>query len=130
MHGGSPLVAGSSILVIDRSHETREVLRLALERRGLRVLAATDSSVGWAMARLHHPEIVVFDLDSDDLAKPSVREFAASIQQQRGTLVILGNPALESNFPVGEFIAKPYHYKPLVLKIEELLRKRYCRVAA
>ena len=77
------------------------------------------------MARLHHPEIVVFDLDSDDLTKPSVREFAASIQQQRGTLVILGNPALESNFPVGEFIAKPYHYKPLVLKIEELLRKRF-----
>ena len=122
--------AGSSILIIDRSHETRDVLRLALERRGLRVLGAPDAAAGWALARMHRPEIVVLDLDSDEVARPSVRDFAAAIEQQQGALVILGNPALESHFPVGEFIAKPYHYKPLVLKIEELLRKRFCRVAA
>ena len=124
------MFAGSSVLIIDRSHETRDVLRLALERRGLRVLHAPDAAVGWALARLHHPELVVLDLESDEVAKPSVREFAAAVEQQRGTLVILGNPVLEGNFPVGEFIAKPYHYKPLVLKIEELLRKRTCRAAA
>jgi DNA-binding response OmpR family regulator len=130
VHGGVLLFDGSSVLIVDRSDESRDVLRLALERRGLRVFPAANVADSWALARLHHPDLVVLDLDAGDLAKPSVRDLTAAIDQQGGTLVILGNPLHAGNYPAGEFIAKPYHYKPLVLKIEELLRKRNCRAAA
>lgn len=39
---GSRLASQRSVLVVDRSEETREVLRTALERRGVRILEASS----------------------------------------------------------------------------------------
>jgi DNA-binding NtrC family response regulator len=116
------LVPGSSVLIIDGSTEDRQVLRMALERRGVRIFEAARADVGLALARRHRPEIVVLDLElaAGDEA-PSPDDFAAWANDYDASLILLGTARRHATAPPGEFIAKPYHYQPLVLKIEQLL---------
>ncbi len=161
-----------SVLIVDRSQETREVLQTALERRGVRTLAAGASATGLRLARQHQPDLIVLDLEIED---PSADQFSApsfgadtacgvcgvcgagvspaiggtgispavggacgagvspAIGGAGGTptpqntayqprLVLLGNlRGWRERVPSGEFVAKPYHYGPLIRKIEELL---------
>ena len=103
-----------SVLIVDRSEETREVLQTALERRGVRTLSAARAEKGLELARQHHPDLVVLDLEMDDMPSEQFSD------QPR--LVILGSLRRQGNcLPGGEFVAKPYHYGLLIRKIEELL---------
>jgi DNA-binding response OmpR family regulator len=117
---GVILVPERSVLIIDRSEETREVLKTALERRGLRILAASRIQRGVELARTHQPDLIVLDLEVDDSAP---EELCA--QGHPTPIVILGE--LRRNLPPcelgqhGQFVSKPYQYGPLIRKIEELL---------
>ena len=118
----------SSVLIVDELDESREVLRTALERRGLRVLEATHCADGLVMARLHRPDLIVLDLDAGQGSSEAAEEFAAAMGND-GRLLILGNSRWAATLG-WEFMAKPYHYKPLILRIEELLGLRRSRAAA
>lgn len=119
----------SSVLIVDELDESREVLRTALERRGLRVLEATRCADGLVMARLHRPDLIVLDLDAGQGGSETAEEFAAAMGNDGSRLLILGNSQWAATL-AGEFMAKPYHYKPLILRIEELLGLRRSRAAA
>jgi CheY-like chemotaxis protein len=111
------------VLIVDPSEETREVLQTALERRGLRTLAAGRGPQGLELARRHHPDLIVLDAEMEcdgraDLSGPLAAESAAS----GGRMVLLGSGrAAPSGVSRGEFVAKPYHYAALIRRIEELL---------
>ncbi len=60
---GVILDGACSVLIVDRSPSTREVLQTALERRGVRTLAVGRPEAGLELARRHHPELIVLDLD-------------------------------------------------------------------
>jgi DNA-binding response OmpR family regulator len=117
------LVPKRSVLVVDRSEETREVLTTALERRGWQTFAASRAQRGLELAREHQPDLIVLDLEVDasppeTLCEPFARETAG----RQTPLVVLGGvgrgkPALKA----AEIVAKPYHYGPLIRKIEQLL---------
>lgn len=112
-----------SVLIVDRSPENREVLETALQRRGLRTIAAGRFKTGLELARRHEPDLVVLDLetagpDASDATAPFVRHNP----QHPTAVVVLG--AVRRNLaaePHREFVAKPYHYGPLIRRIEELL---------
>ncbi len=112
-----------SVLIVDRSEDTREVLRTVLERRGVRTLAASRSGRGLDLARRHRPNLIVLDLEIDgsdpqELCAP----FAAQSQAQHGSLLVLGNSARRGEqLGAEEIISKPYDYGPLIRRIEELL---------
>ena len=114
-----------SVLIVDRSEETREVLQTVLERRGVRTLAAGRAEKGLELARRHHPDLVVLDLEMDDMPAEEfsvcgVGETPAPEHQPQ--FVLLGSLRRQGNgLPGGEFVAKPYQYGPLIRKIEELL---------
>ena len=55
-----------SVLIVDSSEETQEVLRTALERRGMRILAANRAGPGLELAQEHHPDLIVLDLEVED----------------------------------------------------------------
>ena len=120
-----------SVLVVDRSEETRELLQTALERRGVRTLTAGRTEIALELARRHQPDLIVLDLESDDTPfaagvppafVSSAKPLAASAPEYRPHLVLLGNlRGWRSRLPEGEFVSKPYHYGPLIRKIEELL---------
>lgn len=114
-----------SVLIVDRSEETREVLQTALERRGVRTMAAGRAGKGLELARQHHPDLVVLDLEMDDMPAEqfgSCDSGELSEPEYQPQLVLLGSLRRQGNsLPDGEFVAKPYHYGLLIRRIEELL---------
>jgi len=120
MEGGT-LDTQRSVLIVDHSEETREVLETALKRRGVRILSADRASAGLELARRHHPDLIVLDLELDDANPESLCEFADH-SRTPPPLVMLGSIRRgQTGLPDGEFVAKPYHYGPLIRRIEELL---------
>ena len=115
--------AQRSVLIVDESSDSREVLRTVLEHRGLRILEASQRDEGLELARQHQPDLIVLDLELDGEAAPAAHEFAAQ-SPQATPLVVLGSARRRGASRVGEFISKPYHYAPLIRKIEQLLERQ------
>jgi CheY-like chemotaxis protein len=111
------LVSQQSVLIVDPSEETREVLRTALEGRGVRILAASEPAAGRQLAREHRPDLIVLDLECDPGGETTAVDGPRPAQ-----LVLLGSGRRPTgHLGAGEFVAKPYHYAPLIRKIESLL---------
>jgi len=116
------LASPPSVLIVDQSEETREVLKTALERRGLRILAASRPRQGLELARFHRPDLVVLDLESSGAGPEDTYDrFAREVSERPTHLILLGSCRLPDRSPGPEFVRKPYHYGPLVRRIEELL---------
>jgi DNA-binding response OmpR family regulator len=111
------------VLIVDRSGESREVLRSLLVRRGAEVLEAREARQGVDMTERHRPDMVVLDADSPCWAtSDSEAQLAAAAARNDIPIVVLG--AIKrgaSPLAAAEFVAKPYHYAALIRRIEELL---------
>jgi len=118
-----------SVLIVDHSDDTREVLQTALQRRGCRTLTAGQAQAGLELARRHRPDLIVLDLELDESgADDFPARFAEQSRTQGTPLVMLGgvrrHPTIlrmVPDLPEGELVPKPYHYGPLIRRIEELL---------
>lgn len=116
--------AQQSVLIVDESSETREVLQTVLERRGVHTLSAARTEIGLQLAQQHHPDLIVLDLDTFDAPEQLVGRVADLSHQARyqPRMVLLGSlRGWHGRRPEGEFVSKPYHYGPLIRRIEELL---------
>jgi two-component system phosphate regulon response regulator PhoB len=111
------------VLIIDSSAETREVLRTALEGATTRILEANRADRGLQMVHEHHPDVVVLDLEVDGAGAESIAaDFDAATQAQHTPVVVLGSVRRrQRRFESWQFVNKPYHYGPLIRKIEALL---------
>jgi DNA-binding NtrC family response regulator len=113
--------SSARVLIVDESQDSRDVIRTMLERRGVRILEAPEATSGLAILRQQHPEVVVLDLESctaDPSAWPTA--FGAEVESNNAALVVLGN--LRAEDAVGSYVVhKPYHYGPLIRKIEQLV---------
>ena len=112
-----------SVLIVDPSAETREVLQTALLRRGVRAFSADRATAGLELARRHHPDLVVLDLELDDASQEDLSApIAEQCRRDETPMIVLGSVRRSApEASVAQFVAKPYHYAPLVRKIEELL---------
>ena len=124
----TPESEGQSVLIVGRSDDSREVLRTLLERRGLRILEADRADAGLELARHHLPEVIVFDSDSEPRGEQQFRDCS---QQSGASLVILASVRRpRATADSSRVVSKPYHYAPLLRKIEQLAkRRRVVRVA-
>jgi CheY-like chemotaxis protein len=111
------------VLIVDSSDDSREVLRTVLTDRGLRIFEANAAAQGLDLARQHRPDLIVVDLEVDSSSPEQIAdEFASVSPPQETPLVVLGNVRRRlPQLPAGNVVRKPYHYGPLVRKIEELL---------
>ncbi len=113
---------GSSVLIVERSGEIREVLRAALQRRGWQIYEASRADLGLELARRHQPDLVVLDLDEQPAGAEALSgEFSRSKSAEPTPVILIGTVRSTRAIP-GAFIAKPYHYQPLISKIEQLLQ--------
>lgn len=117
------MVATPSVLIVDPTEETREVLKTALERRGVRTLAAGHIRPARRLIEEHSPDLVVLDAEaSGDTPEAACSLLSAATAAPAPRLVFLGSfrrpPVSEHKW---DFVAKPYHYGPLIRRIEELL---------
>jgi CheY-like chemotaxis protein len=112
-----------TVLIVDRSADSREVLRTVLEKRGVQTWEASEPRRGAELAREHHPQVIVLDLDSGDAEQQEIRDqYQAESQDHDAYLVVIGRSVSYSQIlPKDRILAKPYHYAPLVRTIEDLL---------
>lgn len=111
------------VLIVDRSPESREILRVLLELRGAATLEADRPQEAVQLTDRFRPDLIVLDSESDDSANgdatKNLRDAAGRNDTPiviLGTLRALGNPIAQ-----GQIVAKPYHYAPLIRKIDDLL---------
>ena len=118
------MTAQRSVLVVDPMDETHEVLRTALGDQGIDVVAARNSTDGLALARRRLPSLIVLDLESDGSSSVVTGRLVAESAARSTPLLVLGEAKRDGNRLAGcQFFSKPYHYAPLIRKIEELLGK-------
>ncbi len=112
-----------TVLIVDQSAETREVLRTALEGERTHVLETHRADRGLEMLRRHRPNLVVLDLELDGAAADSLAaDFNAETEASETPVLMLGGARRMRHVRPGwQFMDKPYHYAPLIRKIEALL---------
>ena len=118
-----PVIKSQMVLIIDRSEDSRQVLKTALERRGFQTMESLTAGDGLEMVRMHHPELVVLDLEAIPANEPSVRvQLDLETEPSQTPIVILGNLRKNEVLPPHCLVVrKPYHYGPLIRKIEQMV---------
>ncbi len=111
------------VLIVDQSEETFEVLQTALKRRGIETFAARRPNEGDALAKELEPDLIVLDMEAERPRDEGVLDSHLTGHAEREIpIILLGSVRRRSPAPIhGEFVSKPYHYAPLIRKIEELL---------
>jgi CheY-like chemotaxis protein len=111
------------VLIVDRSQESREVFRTALERRGWSTVEAAGAVDGLEKARRFRPQVIVLDVDDHADSETACQAFQHESQRQHAALVVLGAAAPAAGLDDVQIVPKPYHYGPLIRKIEQLCRQ-------
>ncbi len=110
------------VLIVDQSDDSRDVIRMALERRGVEIFEAPSAQAGLEMLRLHRPDVVVLDLESEAAEDAQVcAAYDSELESHCAEMVILGNLRRDRRTTDKHVMRKPYHYGPLIQKIEQLV---------
>lgn len=114
------------VLIVDESAESREVLRTLLERTGSQTLEADRPDLAVRLSGDSRPDLIVCDMDSDRSADHQASQrLVAAADRMDAPIVFLGALKHQTAWTSGgEFVAKPYHYGPLIRKIEAMLANR------
>lgn len=111
------------VLIVDASRESREVLRMLLELRGATTMEAADPDEALQLTHTVRPDLIVLDTDSDSTASGEpTNDLREAASRSHTPIVILGKVRqVTGNLESGQIMAKPYHYGPLIRKIDGLL---------
>ncbi|QDU31190.1 KDP operon transcriptional regulatory protein KdpE [Anatilimnocola aggregata] len=109
-----------SVLLVEPSSEAREVLATILQLRGLRIFEADEPRHGLVIARAERPDVIVLDFDQPCVDDGVQNDFAAETRHPNTGLIVLGNSPPHRQAQTDRFVAKPFHYGPLVQAIERL----------
>lgn len=120
-----------TVLVVDDDGDLRELVRLALQARGLKVLEAGDGEAGVRMADASTPDLIVLDA-----MMPVLDGFAAlkKLKERRRTraipVVMLTARSRSGDVVVGigsgaeEYLTKPLIVEELLQTVDAILRQR------
>ena len=113
----------ASVLIIDQSRDNLEILETAVRRRSLKPLGTQVPSQGLEILRQQNPDLILLDSESISAQNSQIcQQFEAESNTRRIPLIVLGKSRrCRHELPSGEQVATPYHYAPLMRKIEELL---------
>ncbi len=117
------------ILVVEDDDETRELLRMALERRGYSVFMAEDGVQGFEEAIKHRPDLIVTDVsmpaaDGAHLVRrvrdiPEVAETPILVTTGFGT----GNATFTLSQGANAYEPKPINPQSFMATVERLIGK-------
>jgi CheY-like chemotaxis protein len=111
------------VLIVDASRESREVLRMLLELRGATTIEADDPEQALQLAHSARPDLILLDTDSDCTSTGTpTHDLRVAASRNHTPIVILGKlRQLHGELESGQIVTKPYHYGPLIRKIDGLL---------
>lgn len=111
------------VLIVDASRESRDILRTLLDRQGTEILETGRVDAASAIAHREQPDLIVCDADGDrSPASGATHNLALQASRSAIPIVVLGTVRRDFGpLSTGDLVAKPYHYAPLIRKIERLL---------
>jgi CheY-like chemotaxis protein len=111
------------VLIVDSSRESRDVLRTLLELQGATTEEVERPEQAVSVVQQFRPHVIVLDADSDQSTTGEPTNILREAADQNDTpVVILGKLRRpRGHISPGQFVAKPYHYGPLIRKIDGLL---------
>ncbi|MEM8944702.1 MAG: response regulator [Planctomycetota bacterium] len=114
------------VLIVDNSRESRDILKTLLRRQGNETLEASRFQLAGEIADVERPDLIVCDCDSDHSpGNAATRELTYQASRSDIPIVVLGTVRADfQRLSAGDLISKPYHYAPLIRKIEGLLGSR------
>lgn len=115
------------LLIADDESGIRSLVRMTLERDSYQILEASDGEEAIAMAREHHPEVVLLDVMMPGLSGFDVcRALKGDPTTAEATVVLLTAKAQESDRAEGiaagadDYFTKPFSPIALLRKIDEV----------
>ena len=111
------------VLIVDASRESREVLRMLLELRGATTIEAEGPAQALQLTYTLRPDLILLDTDSDATSTGTpTNDLREAASRNHTPIVILGKlRQLHGELESGQIVTKPYHYGPLIRKIDGLL---------
>lgn len=109
------------VLIVDAVDDTRQMLKLILQRRGWTTSEATASEQGLQLVDDLHPDVII--LDAETLANESDAHGACTEHAwhaESTPVLFLGEAPNRTRAGAHRQLDKPYHYAPLLRTIEEL----------
>lgn len=111
-----------TVLIVDSSEETREVLSTVLERDGVKTVSTAIPRRGIELAQEVRPDLIVLDLETQLLSpQETIASFTENEEIADTPFVLLGTAKIDQTKMNDNFVSKPYHYAPLIQKIKEML---------
>lgn len=115
------------VLVIEDDPNTANLVVLYLEKEGIKALQANDGAKGLALARRHHPDLVVLDIM---LPKMDGWEVCRRLRKTSEVPVIMLTARGEeidrvSGLTLGadDYVVKPFSPRELVARVKAVLRR-------
>jgi CheY-like chemotaxis protein len=121
--------AARTILVVDDFDDTRLMMRLWLQRRGYRVVEASDGLEALEVARRESPHLVIMDIEMPELDGLTATRQMRSEERWRDLPIVAVSAygaehwrerALEAG--CNEYVSTPFEPKQLEALIKSLLR--------
>jgi two-component system cell cycle response regulator DivK len=116
------------ILVVEDTEDNRQIIRDLLSSVGYELIEATDGAEGVALARRHHPDLILMDIQL-----PQIDGYEAT-RQIRGiselaqvpiiavtSYALSGDEAKTRAAGCDGYIAKPFSPRQLLAKVREFL---------
>jgi CheY-like chemotaxis protein len=122
--------ATATILVCEDDPSARLLLRLAIERRGHRVVEAGDGEAGILLARSVEPDLIVVDMRLPDQSGIDVARTLKNEPALAATPILMAMGSAQPSHRltaesagVNAFVYKPFDIGGLVGEIERMLEK-------
>ena len=114
----------SNILIIDRSTESSEILCELLERSGCQTTSVRAASEAVSSrGNTGDSDLILIDFETvSNRRDENLRKLCENADRTNTPIVVIGSSKRqEREIPGGSHIAKPYHYRDLLRKIEYIL---------
>ncbi|HJV24324.1 MAG TPA: response regulator [Aromatoleum sp.] len=120
----------TTVLVIEDTPANMKLVTMLLEHAGYAVLQATDAVAGIELARAHHPQLILMDMQlpgMDGLEATRVLKTDAATRDIRivalTAFAMKGDEQRMLNAGCDAYIAKPIQYKEFLVEVASVLEE-------
>lgn len=118
------------ILIADDEAEIVESCEMLLREKGYEVVSALDGVQTVEMAREHHPDVVILDINMPKKSGEQVLRELLAIGSKTKVIISTGQAGMDrsmkdriiKNFPVSAFLEKPTGIEEMDYVIREILK--------
>jgi DNA-binding response OmpR family regulator len=119
-----------TILVVEDTIDTRELLHMYLTKEGFAVILGADGGEGLYMARSEHPDLIITDVNMPNLSGTDmIKQLREEPELAKIPIIVLsayGKGLSEEAIEAGatETIQKPFEFEALITQVKSLLNQR------